>query len=73
MPKKKRTNLRFLVKEREMEQKVLWRPTTISSPTHVILGGRELCGAFNKMIKGLVLSLEGAARSTQKIWVSSTS
>jgi len=56
-----------------MEQKVLWRPTTISSPTHVIPGGRELCGAFNKMIKGLVLSLEGAARSTQKIWVSSTS
>jgi hypothetical protein len=36
-------------------------------------GGRELCGASNKMIKGLVLSLEGAARSTQTIWVPSTS
>jgi len=46
------------------KKKILWRQTTISSPAHVIPGGRELCGASNKMIKGLVLSLKDAARST---------
>jgi hypothetical protein len=55
------------------KKKILWRQTTISSPAHVIPGGRELCGASNKMIKGLVLSLKDAARFTQKIWASSIS